>query len=126
MLERRAPLLELRLLGGRHRAHVGIGRRIRDERIETFELGYDVAVIFHGLDHGVEFGEFPRELDVGLGRDLGRKLAFNRLVAGDQRVEFLLGKHGHVDCKRRLCVRDAKLKQAARVKAGALPRPQMP
>src|SRR5215471_6536117 len=61
-------LLELRLLGGGHRAHFRIGRRVGDERIEARDLGNDGAIVLHRLDDGSELGELARELDVGLGR----------------------------------------------------------
>src|SRR5262249_38476221 len=41
-----------------------------------------------------EFGELARELDVDFRRHLARKLAFDRLVPGDERVEFWLRNHG--------------------------------
>ena len=101
LLERRAPLLELWLLGGRHRPHFGVGGGIRDEGIEAVDLGDDVAIVPHRLDHGTELGELARELDIGLGRHLRRKLAFDRLVAREQRIEFLLRKHRHPDSAHR-------------------------
>src|SRR5215831_15736419 len=98
-LERRAFLLELRLLGGGHRAHFGIGRRVGDERIEARDLGGDGAIVLHRLDDGSELGELARELDVGFGRHRARQLAFDRLVAGDERIEFWLRNHGCADSR---------------------------
>ncbi len=92
--ERRALLLEFRPLGERHRAHFGVGCGIRNERIEALDLGDDAAIVLHRPDDRSELGEFARELDVGLGRHRVRELAFDRLVAGDERVEFLFRKHG--------------------------------
>src|SRR5262247_2725151 len=100
-LERRAFLLELRLLGGGHRAHFGIGCRVGDERIEARDLGGDGAIVVHRLDDGSELGELARELDVGLGRHRARQLAFDRLVAGDERIEFWLRNHGCADPRKR-------------------------
>ena len=90
-------LLERRLLGRGHRAHFGVGGGVGDQGLETLDLADDVAIVPHRLDHGTELGEFARELDIGLGRHLGRKLAFDRPVAGEQRVEFLFRKHRHLD-----------------------------
>ena len=87
-------MLELRPLGERQRAHFGIGCGIRDERLEALDLGDDAAIVLHRLDDGSELGEFAGELDVGLGRHRVRELAFDRLMAGDECVEFLLRKHG--------------------------------
>jgi hypothetical protein len=87
-------LLEFRPLGERQRAHFGVGCGIRNERIEPLDLGDDGAIALHRPDDGSELGEFARELDVGLGRHRVCELAFNRLVAGDECVEFLLRQHG--------------------------------
>ena len=93
LLQRRAPLLEVRLLGGRHLAHLGVGRGIVEQRLEARDLGDHAAIVLHGLDDRPELGELARKLDIGLGRELPRELAFDRLVAGEQCVQFCFGQH---------------------------------
>src|SRR5436190_4992026 len=50
-------LLELRFLGGHHGTHLGIGLRVRDERIEIFDLADNGAVALHSCDDGGELGK---------------------------------------------------------------------
>ena len=100
-LQRRAPLLQARLLGGRHLAHLGVGLGIVDERVEPLELGDHAAIGFHGVDDRPELGELARQLHIGLGRELTHQLVLHRLVAGHQRIEFLFGQHVARHARRR-------------------------
>ena len=55
----------------------------------------DLAI---GLDlrhHRIELGEFARQLDELLRRQLARQLGLDHGVAGEQRVELALGQRGH-------------------------------
>src|SRR6266481_1949285 len=70
-----------------------ISGRVRDESVEAVDLRDDAAIVLHRLDDGSEFGEFARELNVGIGRHRACKLTFDRLMPGKQCVEFLLRKH---------------------------------
>ena len=132
LLERGTPLLELRLLGSRHRAHFRIGGGVRDERIETRDLGNHVAIVANRLDHGTEFGELTRELHIGLRRHLSGELAFDRFVAREQCIEFLLRNHRHLDSTPRGRRHRAASRPGAadtnslRIKAAALPPRQTP
>ena len=95
LFERRAPRFELRpfRLGDRRafrRRSQGSSIRL----VDPVELALRRAIGFHRLDHRRQLGEFARQLHVGLGRQRGGKVAFERRMADDKRVEFLIGKHG--------------------------------
>ena len=79
--------------------------------VEPVELALRRPIGLHRLDHGSELGELARELHEGLGRQRGSEIALERRVAGQKRVEFLVGKHGYrivVPSRRALTSRDGK------------------
>ena len=49
------------------------------------------AIGFDRIDHRRELGEFARQFHIGLGRQGGGKIAFQRRMPGDERIEFLVG-----------------------------------
>ena len=89
LLERLRACPRARASRLRHVAHLGVGRGIGDQRFEVGDLGRDAAIGLDLLDHGAELGEFARQLDEGLRRQLARQLGLDRGMAGEQRVEFL-------------------------------------
>ena len=88
-----APRFELRPFRLGDGAHFGIGRRIGDQAGHAVKLALRGAIGFHRLDHRRQLGEFARKLHVGLGRQRSGEIAFQCRMAGDERVEFLIGKH---------------------------------
>ena len=93
LLERGAARFELGLFRLGDGAHLGVGRGIGDQAREAVEFALRGAIGLHRLDHRRELGEFARQLDIGLGRHGGGEIAFERRVAGDKRIEFLIGQH---------------------------------
>ena len=49
------------------------------------------AIGFDRLDYRRKLGEFARQLHIGLGRQHGGEIAFQRRMPGDERIEFLVG-----------------------------------
>src|SRR5207302_3226330 len=74
-------------------------------------------------DHRPELGELARELHIGLGRELAGELGLHRLVAGDQRVEFLFRQHGGQDLftTTQICSPCSAAKVLSRSRIGTLP-----
>ena len=97
LFERRAPRFELRPFRLGDGAHFGVGRRVFDQTLDPVELALRRAIGFYRLDHRRQLGEFTRQLHIGLGRQRGGKVAFERRMADDKRVKFLIGKHGFYD-----------------------------
>ena len=91
MLECGAPGLELGLFRFRNRAHFRIGRRIGHQARHAFKLVLGRAIGFHRFHDRRQLGEFAREPDVSLRRNRRGEFAFERSMAGDERVEFLIG-----------------------------------
>ena len=59
--------------------------------VSAFELVLGRAIGLYRFHDRRQLGEFARELDVGLGRNRRGEFAFERSMAGDKRVEFLVG-----------------------------------
>ena len=74
----------------------GVGRGIGDQGGEVFEFVPGGAIGVDRLDHRRKLGEFARQFHIGLGRQGGGQIAFQRRMPGDQRIEFLFGQHGYV------------------------------
>ncbi len=94
LFQRRAPRFKLRTFRRGDGAHFSVGRGIFDQALHPFQLAARRPIGFHRLDDRRELGEFARQLHVGLGRHRSAKLALERRMAGDESVEFLIGKHG--------------------------------
>jgi len=92
-LWRGAARFELRPLLFGDRAHLGVGRRIRDQARQPVELALRVAIGFHRLDHWGKLGELARQLYIGLRRQRRHEVAFKPGMAGDEGREFLVGQH---------------------------------
>src|SRR5262245_24574326 len=71
-------------------ADFGIGPRVIDQCCKLGDLLVGAAICPYCLDNRAEFGEFPRQPDVGIGSQSGGKLAFHHRVAGEQGIHFLL------------------------------------
>ena len=93
LLQRRAARLQLRLLGFGDGAHLGIGRRVREQVRKAVELALRGAIGIDRLDHRLEVGKFARQLYESLGRQRARKLALHRRMACNQGVQFLFRQH---------------------------------
>src|SRR5207247_2068254 len=70
--------------------HFRIGRGVIGQRRKIGDLFVRIAIGFDRLDDRTESGEFPRQLDVSVGAQAARKLAFQQRVASEQGVHFLL------------------------------------
>ena len=57
LLEPRTPLFERRLLGARHGAHLGVGRRVGEQGVEALDLGRDAPIGPDGINDRAELGE---------------------------------------------------------------------
>ncbi len=94
LFERGAARLKLRPFFRSDRTHFRIGGRVFDQAGDAFELALRHAIGFDRLHDRCEFREFARELHVVFSRHGGGKLAFQRRVAGQESIKFLIGQHG--------------------------------
>ena len=69
-------LLERQPFGFQHRylragdgAHLWLGRRVSNHRVEIGQLGGDATISLHALGDRAELGELAREFYIGLGRE---------------------------------------------------------
>ena len=74
LLERRAPCFKFGLFGFGDRAHLGVGRRVRDQAGHAVEFVLRRAKGIDRIDHRRQLGEFARQLDEGLGRQRGGRV----------------------------------------------------
>ena len=78
----------------RHRAHVGIARRIGDQRFRVFELLLGLAIRLHRCDDRRQFGMFLGELHIACAATALRKLRLHRMKAVQQAFKGGGGNHG--------------------------------
>ena len=89
------PRFQAGTLVFRHRAHLGIGRRIRQQGVDVGQFAAGGAICLHRLDHRIEFGQLPGDADAVVGADLAEQFGLQRRMARQQDIEFGFGKLGH-------------------------------
>jgi hypothetical protein len=93
LLERGSPRFQRRLLARHQAAHLGIGRGIVQEGGKTIELAGHATIGLDGRHHRPKLGELARQPHIVGRRQLARELAFHRLMAGQEGIEFGFGQH---------------------------------
>ena len=93
LLQLGTALFQHRLLGRRQPAHLGVGRRIIEQRRHPIELDADAAIVLNAIDDRSELGEFPGQSHIGFGRELTGELGLERAVTDEERIEPLFRKH---------------------------------
>lgn len=83
--------IELVALGLRHAAHLGVGRRIGDQRLGVGEFLDGGTIGLHRLDQRGDLGELARDLHIALGGELSQRFGLERGVMREQDVKFGFG-----------------------------------